>query len=66
MIVIVTLGQQISIYPTTTRTINLSAYQNVFAHLSGNRTLELVNQRDNIKVLFTYEPEIPIIILLLN
>jgi hypothetical protein len=61
VIVIVTLGTTISIYPTTTRTINLSAYQNVFAHISGNRTQELVNQRDNIKVLFTYEPEIPII-----
>lgn len=40
-----------------------SSYQpvEVWAHISGNRTQEWVSQSNGIKILFTYEPEKPII-----
>ncbi len=32
-----------------------------YAHLYGNRTQEWINNRDGIKIQFTYQPEKPII-----
>ena len=41
---------------STTTTPHLS-----YAHLYGNRTQEWINNRDGIKIQFTYQPEKPII-----
>ena len=47
---------------TTTITFSLQNYY-AYAHLSldNNRTQQWISQRDGIKILFTYEPEKPII-----
>ncbi len=60
VIVIIILSATILIHITATA-IELPSYQGVFAHLSGNKIQEWISQRNNIKILFTYEPEKPII-----
>jgi hypothetical protein len=64
-IVLLVLGILIAMCSLTSTTIIRSSLQNyyAYAHLSidNNRTQQWISQKDGIKILFTYEPEKPII-----
>jgi hypothetical protein len=62
LLVVDTLIAMCFLTSTTTITSSLQNYY-AYAHLSidNNRTQQWISQRDGIKILFTYEPEKPII-----
>jgi len=64
-IVLLVIDTLIAMYFLTSTTTIPSSLQNyyAYAHLSidDNRTQQWISQRDGIKILFTYEPEKPII-----
>jgi hypothetical protein len=64
-IAVLVVDTLIAMYFLTSTTIITSSLQNyyAYAHLSidNNRTQQWISQRDGIKILFTYEPEKPII-----
>jgi hypothetical protein len=62
LLIVDTLIAMYFLTSTTTITSSLQNYY-AYAHLSidNNRTQQWISQRDGIKILFTYEPEKPII-----